>query len=300
MKKKIITIITIFMCLLCPIAIKADSGMQAGYSNSGSLASAGVSSAPSSLSVLGEILKPQPGEKDYEECRIVIVVMCLIVIFIATIYYLLKLVKYDEEYKKKSKKMILLSLIPTIIYGVFCFLVSLALIIYTLITVIYFIIIKIVTNSKIKKKLKKRLLSAKEKDKKFNEEEFNKEAFNIYKDLQIAWMNFDLDKIKELVSEEIYTKYEKQLEQLKKDKQKNMMEEIEYKSGKLLDIQIKDDIETVVCEIKVKCLDYIIDEKENVIKGKKTKKRNYTYNLTFNTKIKNKKYILIKKELKQQ
>lgn len=52
------------------------------------------------------------------------------------------------------------------------------------------------------------------------------DAYHIYRQLQVAWMNFDYDKIKELVSDEMYNMYVNQLETLKVKNQKNMMEEI--------------------------------------------------------------------------
>ena len=44
-------------------------------------------------------------------------------------------------------------------------------------------------------------------DSSFDKVKFNTEAFNLYKELQTAWMNFDYDTIRELVSDEMYNMY---------------------------------------------------------------------------------------------
>ena len=299
MKKKIIFYITVLLCLISPITIKADSGMEAGY-NGGSLEGTAISSGTSSLSILGEIFKPQPGEQDYIECKIVICALCTVALYIFTVYYMTKKIQYDEDKKQKTKKVLLMTIIPTIIYILFSYFTNLSLIIYSLVLLVFVITLKIATGSKVKKQLKERLEKSKEKDKNFNEEEIGKTAFELYKDLQIAWMNFDLEKIKELVSEDIYNNYQKQLEKLKKDNQKNMMEKIEYKSNKIKDIQIVNNIEKVAYELKVTCLDYIIDNKEKVVKGSKKTKRKYTYTIIISKKLKEKNYKIIRKKLISQ
>ena len=64
---------------------------------------------------------------------------------------------------------------------------------------------------------------------------------------------------------------------------------------------IENNIETIECEMQVTCIDYIIDNEEKLIKGKKDKFCNYTYRLVFNKDLSNNKYTLIeKKMLKQQ
>ena len=73
------------------------------------------------------------------------------------------------------------------------------------------------------------------------------------------------------------------------------MTDIEYKNNKITDIRVEDNIEIIECEMEVICYDYIINDKYEVIKGKKDKKYNYIYKLIFN-KIKNN-YILVNKKI---
>ena len=92
-------------------------------------------------------------------------------------------------------------------------------------------------------------------------------------------------------------KYIKKLDELKKKKQKNIMENIEYKSCKITDVEMIDDTTNISVEMKVKCIDYIINDKDKVVKGKKDKPFEYKYKLIF-SKSKKCDYVLIKKKLK--
>lgn len=122
----------------------------------------------------------------------------------------------------------------------------------------------------------------------FNIEEFNKIVFNNYKDLQDSWMNFELDTIKNLVSDEIYNMYSMQLDTLKVKGQKNMMENINFVDNYICDIKIENDTTTISTILSVTCYDYIVDSNNKVIRGNKNKELCYTYRLTF---IKNNKTI---------
>jgi hypothetical protein len=68
-------------------------------------------------------------------------------------------------------------------------------------------------------------------------EEFYKKLFNIYKDVQISWMNFDYDKMKNLVSDEMFNMYHSQLQTLELSNQKNIMKKIKYNSCELLSLE---------------------------------------------------------------
>ncbi len=123
----------------------------------------------------------------------------------------------------------------------------------------------------------------------FNIEEFNKIVFNNYKAIQEAWMNFDLDKIKNLVSDEIYNMYSMQLDTLKIKGQKNMMENIKYIDNYISNISTDNGITTIQTILRVTCNDYVIDSNNKVVRGNKNRTLAYTYILTFTkyTKPKN-------------
>ena len=113
-------------------------------------------------------------------------------------------------------------------------------------------------------------------------EEFKHQAFNIYKDIQEAWMNFDTDTIRKLTTDEIYNMYSSQLETLKLKHQKNIMKNIEYVDAKITNIKLSDDVISVVVFLRVKCLDYVINEKTNkTVRGSDSTRLDIQYLLTF-------------------
>ena len=113
-------------------------------------------------------------------------------------------------------------------------------------------------------------------------EEFKKKAFNIYKDIQEAWMNFDTDKIRKLTTDEIYNMYSSQLETLKLKNQKNIMKNIEYVDAKITDITNVNGVITINVYLRVKVLDYVINVKTNkTVRGRDNARLDIEYNLTF-------------------
>ena len=112
------------------------------------------------------------------------------------------------------------------------------------------------------------------------------DAFENYKDLQIAWMNFDYDKIKELVSDEMYNMYTNQLETLKIKNQQNIMSDIEFIEGYITDYKKVNNKETFKIYLSVSCYDYIINAKNNMtVRGNKNRKLTLSYILTFERSI---------------
>jgi len=55
-----------------------------------------------------------------------------------------------------------------------------------------------------------------------NKEEFQMSAFNLIKELKIAKMNFDIDTIKTITTDNLFKLYATQIETLKNKQQKNM------------------------------------------------------------------------------
>ena len=117
--------------------------------------------------------------------------------------------------------------------------------------------------------------------KSFNKEEFIKDVFKIYKELQIACMNFDYHTIKSLVSNEVYNIYIDELETLKINNQKNIIDSIEFINGNLIDYNKINTKEIFKVELSVSCYDYIINTLNNeIVKGAKDKKVELNFVLT--------------------
>lgn len=92
-------------------------------------------------------------------------------------------------------------------------------------------------------------------------------TFNLYKDLQNAWMEFDNDSIRKLVSDEMFNMYKMQLETLKSRHQKNIMEDITKVSGFVVSLKKQGNVETCDVVLNVRMKDYIVDKSGRIVRG---------------------------------
>ncbi len=115
----------------------------------------------------------------------------------------------------------------------------------------------------------------------YNSNEVINEAFKIYKDVQIAWMNLDVEPVRSVLSDEMFNMYKTQLVALKAKNQKNIMEDIVYLNGSVIDVVEKNDNINIIVNLSVTCYDYVVDQNNKVVRGRKDKKWFYNYNLTF-------------------
>ena len=115
-----------------------------------------------------------------------------------------------------------------------------------------------------------------------NKKEITKKAYKVFYDVQIGWMEFDYDKLKELLTDELFNTYQMDLEALKIKNQKNVMSDFELIDIKLVDL--KEENKTYIAEVilEVEFYDYVIDtNSKKVLRGTNKKKLDNTYILTF-------------------
>lgn len=117
---------------------------------------------------------------------------------------------------------------------------------------------------------------------KFDDKDFLKKAFDIYKIVSYSWSDQDMYPSKEYLTDDLYSKYEAQLNSLYLKDQKNVMSNIEYVKGKIKEVKKGKDKDIVVAIIEVKCRDYLINTKFNkILKGHPSFLMDYIYELTF-------------------
>lgn len=119
----------------------------------------------------------------------------------------------------------------------------------------------------------------------FNPIEFKTQAYEIYKKVQVAWMNFDYDSIRECVTDEMYNMYKSQLTTLSVKKQTNVMKEFNLLGFNIVGMETKDNIASLTVTMGVECYDYIIDKDGKVVRGTDKRKVIYNYAMTFNKGI---------------
>lgn len=159
-----------------------------------------------------------------------------------------------------------------------------------MIVVVLFIVVFVIENEISKRKTeKKQIIKSKDMDldliskidPNLNLYEFKNEAFNIYKDVQEAWMNLDDGKIRTLTTDELYNMYSMQLDTLRVKNEKNIMKEINLVTASLTNLKIENNIETATVIMTVNCYDYIVDSQNKIVRGNDKNKIEITYELTY-------------------
>ena len=289
---KILFIINMVI-LYTPIMVLADSGLESKYESSPSLVGTLISTFLQCFSLFAELLTKSPSNEEFVLYRNIVVIICLIILYIVVAVHLFKL---DHKNEKKVLAKLGISLILPFIYSLICFLVKTYTFIYLCIFTVILIIFIIFINKVIKKRFNNDYEEFKRLDKSYNEEKFINNSFEVFKEIQLLWSKSDLKRIKNLVSDDIYNDYVKKIDELKEQERTNIMDNIILKTNKIVDVIIDKDV-VINCRMNITCIDYIIDKDDKVVKGKKDKPINYTYELSFNKKIDDNKLILVKKKL---
>ena len=116
----------------------------------------------------------------------------------------------------------------------------------------------------------------------FNKQEFLKQGYSIYYDIQMAWMDFKLEDIKDKVTDEIYTMYESQLATLEVKGEQNIMKDIQLKQSCLKDVTNQNGTITIKTNYVIEMYYYIADvNTKKLIRGENKKKIRILYEMSF-------------------
>ena len=120
----------------------------------------------------------------------------------------------------------------------------------------------------------------------FNKDEFLKEGFNIYKDIQVAWMNFDLESVRNLITDEMFNMYQSQLNVMEASNEQNIMKDMVMKDGKVVDAVVQNGVLTVVTRYIIEQYDYVADRTTGKkIRGESKYKMRVNYEMRFRQSI---------------
>ncbi len=115
----------------------------------------------------------------------------------------------------------------------------------------------------------------------FDKNRFRIQAFEVYKKIQIAWMNFDYEALRKCTTDELYNLYHSQLVALQVKKQKNVMEDFELKAFEIVGMEKIENMVALTVQMTVECFDYVVDKNNKVVRGTDKNKLIYDYEMTF-------------------
>lgn len=115
----------------------------------------------------------------------------------------------------------------------------------------------------------------------FDEKRFIDQAYEIYKDIQVAWMDFDYETLRKLTTDELYNLYHSQLVALSVKKQKNIMKDFKLFGAKITNVEHNNASISIKINMQIECTDYVIDKNEKVVRGDANDRMFYNYEMTF-------------------
>ena len=122
----------------------------------------------------------------------------------------------------------------------------------------------------------------------FDEEQFKEKAYELYKNIQVAWMNFDNETLKRCVTDELYNTYSAQLSTLKVKNQQNIMKDFKLLNANMIGMETQEKVIALTLKMKVECYDYVVSKEGQTLRGNDKQKVIYEYAMTFNKGISDK------------
>ena len=123
----------------------------------------------------------------------------------------------------------------------------------------------------------------------FDKNEFFKEAFTIYQNVQNAWMNFEMEKVRDQLTDELYNMYLSQVETLKIKGQQNIMKDFKLTNARVTGFYVENDTVQMITSMTIEFYDYIIDVASGkVLRGNSQRKCCVEYEMTFIQSLKQK------------
>lgn len=116
----------------------------------------------------------------------------------------------------------------------------------------------------------------------FDKQKFLDNGYKIYIDVQNAWMNFKLDDVKNVITDELYNMYDAQLEIMKSKNEQNVMSGFNKVNASIKDFSVQNNTIAVTAVYVVEFYDYIINKQSGkVTAGTNSRKLCVTYEMTY-------------------
>ena len=122
----------------------------------------------------------------------------------------------------------------------------------------------------------------------FDTSQFLSNGYNIFVRIEEAWMNFDLEKVRDCITDEMFNMYESQLASMEMKGEQNIMKGFNKINYCITDALKENNILEIKAKYYVSFYDYIINRKtKKVIRGNSNTKIKMVYEFTFIKDIEN-------------
>jgi len=116
----------------------------------------------------------------------------------------------------------------------------------------------------------------------FDENQFLKDGYQMFLDVEDAWMNFELEKVHNIITDEMFNMYESQLSSMEIKGEQNIMSGFVLRDSAITNCVDQNDNVEVTAKYIIEFYDYIIEkESGKVLRGSKTNKLRMYYDFTF-------------------
>lgn len=116
----------------------------------------------------------------------------------------------------------------------------------------------------------------------FNKHEFIINQYNNYCRMQVDWMNFNMEDMKELITNELYTMWSSQLDTLQLKGEQNIMGQFELERAYLTNATMQNGNLTVTTDYIIKTYDYIVNANtKQLVRGNNSQRMRIHYEMKF-------------------
>ena len=124
----------------------------------------------------------------------------------------------------------------------------------------------------------------------FDANKFLLNGYGIFVRIEEAWMNFDLEKVRDCITDEMFNMYESQLTSMEMNGEQNIMKDFRLLNSAITQASKQNNMLQVKARYTVEFYDYIINRNTKaVVRGNSNRKIRMVYEFTFIKDIENKK-----------
>ena len=123
---------------------------------------------------------------------------------------------------------------------------------------------------------------------KFDTNQFLSNGYNIFVRIEEAWMNFDLEKVRDCITDEMFNMYESQLTSMEMKGEQNIMKDFKLLNSAITDAKKQNNMLEVKTKYVIEFYDYIVNkDTQKVVRGNSNRKIKMVYEFTFIADVEN-------------